>query len=204
MRIFVAALLAASVSPLFAVGSAPHLGGIVILNAKAVESNAMERIATFARQELSVPVTVVEVPAITCTNLDDAIPSALQLKKPEYACIIALITPTPQVGLHAVFRTNIQVAIVNVTAMRSDDARKTEIRIGKQVMRAAGFLFGLPPSLDPFCVMRDYQDLDDLDSMGRNFFPPWQFKFQEAVQRCGIPLADADPARPPETKTANP
>ncbi|MFA7368455.1 MAG: hypothetical protein WC334_02305, partial [Kiritimatiellales bacterium] len=55
------------------------------------------------------------------------------------------------------------------------------------------FSFGLPPTPDPFCVTRDYNSLEDLDSMGRNFSPPWQGRFaEEAAKRGLVPVDAAD------------
>jgi predicted Zn-dependent protease len=177
-----------------AADTSPRREVIAILNGQALESNAMEQVRTFVQQELNVPVVAINLPAIACTSLDAAIPDVLKLKQPQYACIIALVSPASNIVLHATFRTNVQVAVVNATAMRSNDPGKTALRIGKQIMRGAGFLFGLPPSLDPFCVMRDYDDINDFDQLGRNFFPPWQFRFQEAVRNRGIAFADAESA----------
>jgi len=56
-------------------------------------------------------------------------------------------------------------------------------------MRAAAFLFEMPPTPDPFCVTRDYRSLEDLDRMGRNYSPPWQGRFaKEAASRGLEPL----------------
>ncbi len=198
MRTLIALVLTVAVSPIFASEPASNRNVIAILNASALETNAMERIRAFTQKELNVPVTVIDVAAIACTNLDAIIPDVVKAKRPEYACMIALVKPGTGVVLHAAFRTNVQVAVINVTAMDDKDAAKSEIRVGKQVMRGAGFLFGLPPSLDPYCVMRHYRNMDDLDRMGRNFFPPWQSKFREAARTRGMPFIHTRPIRPPK------
>jgi hypothetical protein len=198
VRTIIALMVTLAVTPLFASEPVSNRNVIAILNANAVETNAMERIRAFTQKELNVPVTVVDVPAIACTNLDAIIPDVLKAKKPEYTCMIALVRPGTGVVLHAAFRTNLQVAVINVTAMNDKDAEKVEIRVGKQVMRGAGFLFGLPPSLDPYCVMRHYRNMEDFDRIGRNFFPPWQFKFRDAARIRGMPFIHTRPIRPPK------
>ncbi|MEI7851979.1 MAG: hypothetical protein WCH86_09115, partial [Kiritimatiellales bacterium] len=71
-----------------------------------------------------------------------------------------------------------------------DDAEKFGRRVERQVMRAAAFSFGLEPTPDPFCVTRDYDSLEDLDTMGRNFSPPWQGRFAEEALKRGLRTAN--------------
>jgi len=56
-------------------------------------------------------------------------------------------------------------------------------------MRAAAFVFELPPTPDPFSVTRDYRSLEDLDRMGRNFSPPWQGRFADEAAKRGLRLS---------------
>jgi predicted Zn-dependent protease len=83
------------------------------------------------------------------------------------------------------------VAIINTQPLYTDDAEKFARRLERQVMRAAAFSFGLTPTPDPFCVTRDYSSLEDLDSMGRNFSPPWQGRFAEEATKRGFILSEA-------------
>jgi hypothetical protein len=78
------------------------------------------------------------------------------------------------------------IALINAQPLYTADAEIFARRIERQVMRAAAFSFGLPPTPDPFCVTRDYSTLEDLDAMGRNFSPPWQGRFAEEAEKRGL------------------
>jgi len=162
----------------------PQEKAITILNSAAVDADLLERIRAFAETELHVPVRVTEGCPLagTCTAVYKKL---LRIKKPHDAALIALAEMEGS-GEHLAVFASEGIAMINVPALYTEDAIKYERRIERQVMRAAAFAFGLPPTPDPFCVTRDYRSLEDLDRMGRNFSPPWQGRFAEEAAGRGL------------------
>ena len=85
--------------------------------------------------------------------------------------------------------------MINAQPLYTDDAEVFARRIERQVMRAAAFVFDMPPTPDPFCVTRDYRSLEDLDRMGRNYSPPWMGRFAEEAAKRGLEPLQAGGSR---------
>jgi hypothetical protein len=153
---------------------APQEKAVTLVNAAAVDAPLLERIRTFAEQELHVSVRTLEKPKLAGNKSFQALESkAKQVKtgtEPQHLAVY------PASGM----------AIINTQPLYTDDAEKFARRLERQVMRAAAFSLGLTPTPDPFCVTRDYSSLEDLDSMGRNFSPPWQERFAEEAIKLGL------------------
>lgn len=178
---------------LFAAGcsKAPQEKAITLVNAAAVDAPLLERIRAFAEQELHVPVRVMEKPKLAGEKGFQALEKkAKQVKTKADAVLIVLAGFNAEPQHLAVYPAS-GVAIINTQPLYTDDAEKFARRLERQVMRAAAFSFGLTPTPDPFCVTRDYSSLEDLDSMGRNFSPPWQGRFAEEATKRGFILSEA-------------
>ena len=109
--------------------------------------------------------------------------------------------PSEVSAQHYVIMTNEQVAVINVPAVVSTNSAVNTRRLQRLTMRAAASLFGIGSDPDPFCVMRDYRTLDDLDKMGTNFSPPWGDKFRKAAAARGL---DVRPLFTPRPKLSKP
>lgn len=101
--------------------------------------------------------------------------------------VLSGISNEPQ---HLAVHSGSGIALINTQVLYTDDPEIFARRIERQVMRAAAFSFGLTPTPDPFCVTRDYSSLEDLDTMGRNFSPPWQGRFAEEAEKRGLVRPD--------------
>jgi len=161
---------------------------LCLANVQAVDSNLLERVRSFAEAQLNVPVRSVSIEEVAATNLQGSADIFARQKGANDVCVVALVArkqtmPSP---IHSAIIQSKQVAIMDVNAVCTDDKETFARRIERQVMRAVAFLFGVPPALDPYCVTRDYSSLEDLDRMGRNFFPPSQHVFEEEARRRGL------------------
>lgn len=177
----------------------PQERAIVLVNAAAVDAPLLERVRAFAERELHVAVRTLEKPKLAGKENTAAgginfqtLEKAAARGKPEADVIRIVLAELPDEGQHLAVFTERGVAIVNVQPLYTEDSEVFARRVERQVMRAAAFSVGLPPTPDPFCVTRDYRSLDDLDRMGRNFSPPWQGRFAEEAAKRGLTDATKD------------
>lgn len=170
-------------SCLLAISAPLHVS---ILNAAAVKPGILEEIRVHAEKELCVPVSATDIPAIKESYLKSMGKIAAKNKLAQDACLVVLVLS--ESSLHSCILTNEQVAVINVSALRSDDETKFVRRLQRWAIRGPAFLFGVEPDIDPFCVMHDYQTLDQLDQIGMNFSPPWGDKFRQAAKARGLEL----------------
>ena len=159
---------------------------ITIVNAAAVDAPLLERVRAFAEQELHVPVRALEKPNLAGKENFQALEKAAQRVKTDADVTLIVLSGFSNETQHLTVYSNSNIAVVNVLPLRTDDAEKFGRRVERQVMRAAAFSFGLTPTPDPFCVTRDYSTIEDLDTMGRNFSPPWQGRFAEEAVKHGL------------------
>ena len=174
---------------------------ITIVNAAAVDAPLLERVRAFAEQELHVPVRALEKPnlagkesfprhSLARASGWQAMEKAAQSVKTDADVTLIVLTGFNNESQHLMVYSNRSIAVVNIQPLYTDDAEKFGRRVERQVMRAAAFSFGLEPTPDPFCVTRDYDSLEDLDTMGRNFSPPWQGRFAEEALKRGLRTAN--------------
>ena len=177
---------------LFAVGcaQAQQEKAITSVNAAAVDAPLLERIRAFAEQELHVPVRAVEKPNLAGKESFQAMEKAAQSVKTDADVTLIVLTGFNNESQHLAVYSNSSIAVVNIQPLYTDDAEIFGRRVERQVMRAAAFSFGMEPTPDPFCVTRDYDSLEDLDTMGRNFSPPWQGRFAEEAVKRGLRTAN--------------
>lgn len=174
---------------LFCVAHAQDPAGkaITLYNLQAVDPEPVEQIRAFAQQELRVPVRVKEG-----SGRDDSVatPDAVAewaqgVREKSDAVVIALVRLDDEADPLTVDAER-WLAIVNVSPLETDDAMRFARRVERMVMRGAAFAIGLPPTPDPFCVTRDFRQIEELDRMGRNYSPPWQARFAEEAARIGL------------------
>jgi hypothetical protein len=169
---------------------APTEKAITLVNAAAVDAPLLERVRSFAEQELHVPVRAIENPKLAGKAGFQPLEKSARRKKKDADVILIVLAGFNGEPQHLAVYPESGIAIINAQPLYTDDTEKFARRIERQVMRAAAFTFGMEPTPDPFCVTRDYYSLDDLDSMGRNFSPPWQGRFSEEAKKRGLVPAD--------------
>lgn len=158
-----------------------------VINAAAVDEPVMTDVITFCNEQLPFTLTVQTVESFSCTNMDTCQDALAALKTEKDAAAIGLVS-LAESDLHQSINTNRMTALINVKPLLSDDTQKTTWRLQRMIMRSVAFLLGLPPAPDPNCVTRNYGSLEDLDTMGRNFTPPYNPMVRQKAQELGIPL----------------
>lgn len=170
---------------------------LTLVNTGTVEAQVVEGIREFAREQLRVPVRMIE-------NLKLAAPADFQAlekeasKKKHVNDAAYIVITSLESGEHMRVFAESGVAVVNTRPLKTDDASKYAERIQRMVMRSAAFVFGLEPTPDPFCVTRDYSSLEDLDRMGNNYSPPWQARYAEEAAKRGLQAVQLQPAGVPQ------
>ena len=168
----------------------PREKAIAIVNAAAVDAPLLERIRSFAERELHVPVRAAECPRLAGKESFQALERAARRVKTDVDVILIVLAGLNGDEQHLSVFTESGIALINTQPLYTDDEEIFARRLERQVMRAAAFAFGLPPTPDPFCVTRDYRSLEDLDRMGRNYSPPWQGRFADEAARRGLRSLD--------------
>lgn len=174
----------------------PQEKAITIVNAAAVDAPLLERVRAFAERELHVPVRTLEKPRLAGRKNFQTLEKAAQRVKTGADVTLIVLAGINDDPKHLAVYPDSGIAVVNTLPLYTNEEEVFARRMERQVMRAAAFSFGLTPTPDPFCVTRDYDSLEDLDSMGRNFSPPWQGRFAEEAEKRGLVPADADGEKP--------
>ena len=169
---------------------APQEKAITLVNAAAVDAPLLERVRAFAESELHVPVRAVENPKLAGKGSFQALEKAARHIKTGSDVTLIVLSGINGDPRHLVVNSESGIALVNAHPLYTVDDEIFARRIERQVMRAAAFSFGMEPTPDPFCVTRDYDSLEDLDTMGRNFSPPWQGRFAEEALKRGLRTAN--------------
>ncbi len=165
---------------------APQENAITLVNAAAVDAELLERLRAFAESQLHVPVRTLEKTRLAGKKSFQTLEkSALRIKTDADVSLIVLAGVNGEEKHLGVYPEN-GVALINTQPLYTNDAEVFARRIERQVMRAAAFVFEMPPTPDPFCVTRDYRSLDELDRMGRNYSPPWMGRFAEEAKKRGL------------------
>ena len=176
---------------------APQENAITLVNAAAVDADLLERIRLFAEKELHVPVRTLEKPRLARSKSFQALEkAALRIKTDADISFIVLAGINGEEKHLEVYAED-GVALVNTQSLYTDETETFARRMERMVMRAAAFVFDMPPTPDPFCVTRDYRSLEDLDRMGRNYSPPWMGRFADEAAKRGLEPLPAGGSRLP-------
>lgn len=90
---------------------------------------------------------------------------------------------------HAVVFPNEKLGIVNVPLLAPEVNETTLRRLDRQAIRIVGFSLGVPPQPIPFCALYPYENLNQLDQIGRGFSPPAMALYRRQLMEHGVPLS---------------
>ena len=187
-RLYLSVLVTFSllIGGVFAVPVSAPVKTLAIINAAELPAAVIEEIRLHAQKQLRVPVRAQSVKLAAGKSLKSLAVKLQEHRTTNDVCVVVLVLGSDTERLHATVERFITTATVNVAALRSDDPPTMLKRLERHVMRGFGFLFGLEPAPDPFCVTRHYRTLKELDKMGMNFCPPYQHKFKAEALRRGM------------------
>ena len=175
-----------------------HANDIKVINACGLDESIADEAIAFCNDQLPFTLAYLSGP-LSCDDPATCQEAIQALKTDADAALIALVR-LDTADLHQSINTNRMTALINVTPLITDDPRQTTWRIERMIMRSVAFLLGITPAPDPNCVTRNYQSPEDLDTMGRNFTPPYNPVIRQRAQDLSITLKPEPPdgtRRPP-------
>jgi predicted Zn-dependent protease len=163
----------------------PRQKALTLVDTVPLDPEMLQEIRSFVCKQLHIPVRVINESGLAGANSFQTLEKSAAKKRHEMDVLYIVLATIDDDQHLAVFEKS-RIAIVNARALHTENAMKFHRRIERQIMRAAAFCVGLPPTPDPFCVTRNYKSLEDLDQMGRNYSPPWQGRFAEKAKELGL------------------
>ncbi len=158
-----------------------------VLNGADVDESVMVEVLSFCNEQLPFTLAYQVIDPCPCMDTATCQDALSALKTENDAAVIGLVSMENS-DMHQSINTNRMVALINVKPLISEDSRQTAWRIQRMLMRSVAFLMGITPAPDPNCVTRNYESLDEFDTMGRNFTPPYNPLIQQKAYAMGIPL----------------
>ncbi len=107
---------------------------------------------------------------------------------PEPGLVTVVLSNTLDEGKHAVVLPGKNLGFIHVGLLAPEVNEKTLRRLDRQAIRIVGFSLGIPPQPIPFCALCPYEDLKQLDQMGRGFSPPAMAWYRAALEARGVEL----------------
>jgi len=167
----------------------PQSRQIALVNAGALDSDALKNLLSFLEVNLHVQIRTLDKKPTKETDLLKLGASLTPLMTPDDACFIALVNSSNASSNESlVIAPDQHWAIINIAPLKPDDGNEETFtwRIERQVMRSAGYLFGVAHCPNLHCVHRSIYKISDLDSRGRNFSPPCLAQFLDDAARQGL------------------
>lgn len=156
-----------------------------------VDDHLAERAQQWAEVNLAMPVPLLRPqPALQLGTFDEVAQAAAAMLETNRVGLVVIWRPNSDVNNHGAHFPDLRISIANLNPMFTPDteAETIERRVERQVIRGVCLLFGLEPSPNPFSAMFAYDNLEQLDQIGRNLDPPWLNRVQERARDRGIPL----------------
>lgn len=167
---------------------------VALVKAGPLDEAILQRVKTWAENELAIPVPVAESLETDAASMDAVAEQASARLQPEDLGVIVLLTRDTDLPNHGIFREDLRVVVVNVRVMQQGADEETfGRRMERQVIRGIGSLMGLELCPNPESAMAFYSTMEELDQMGRNLDPPWLLQLQSRARANGIAL---DPENP--------
>jgi len=168
---------------------------IAIITSGPVDSEIVDRVIRFARQNTALPIRLLPAQDIQADSLD-AIGHALNGKKgADDVCLISIVWPEADIQPHGVLLPEEKVSVINAKSLKPEDgdAERYARRIEREVMQSMGLLLGLSACPNPQCALWFYSTDKELDMKGRNFCPPCLQKIQQNAVAAGMKLDENSP-----------
>ena len=159
---------------------------MTLVNAAGLDKELMSRLEAFAEKELHVDFRTLENARLSKVVDFQAVESVAARVKTDTDVALIVLSGDEADERHLVVNAEAGLALINTTALYVDDDEIFGKRLERMVMRAAAFVFEMPPTPDPYCVTRDYKTVEELDRMGRNYSPPWMSRFADEAKKRGL------------------
>jgi hypothetical protein len=162
-----------------------------------VAPDAIERVASFIRSNTRIQVVVSSIVAEAPATLDAALGESVEAQAGQALCVIALVAPAESTGQYVREDREKGIVAVDVAALRPEtgDAEQHDRRVERVVMAGIGHLMDLAGCPNPRCALFDYEDMETLDVIGRNFCPPCGTRVHRAAEERGACFIKSSPIK---------
>lgn len=156
-----------------------------------VDEQLVVRAQQWTEANLAMPVPLLPAqPSLQLGTFDEVAQAAAAMLETNRVGLVVIWRPNSEINNHGAHYPDLRVSIANLNPMFTPDteAETIERRVERQAIRGVCLLFGLEPSPNPYSAMFGYENLEQLDQIGRNLDPPWLNRIQERARARGIPL----------------
>jgi len=178
-------LLCVCLCPLGAEEDAPSY---LVVAAEDMEDALVERVRGWMEKNLHYPVRVARLPGWE-GETGEAQAEAVLERVETPGLVTVVMSDRLKGGAHAVTVPERRVGVMNVALLVPEVNETTLRRLDRQAIRIVGFSLGVPPQPVPFCALYPYQNLEELDRIGRGFSPPAMARYRRALEEREIPLS---------------
>ena len=168
---------------------------VAVVKVGPVDDALVERLQAWVKESIAVDLPVLEAREWTYESMDQAGAHVAESLKPEDLGVVVLAWPDKDMQGHSVSMLENRVVVVNVRGMKTEGADDETVgrRVERLVMRAIGQLTHMPACPNMMCALAQYNSMETLDLIGRNYCPPCARRFQELMRDQHIHL---DPQSP--------
>jgi hypothetical protein len=181
------------------------LPSYLVVAPEGMDEQVVTRVQDWMTRNLYYEVRVERVPEWKPAAAADQMTAVLEHVDSPGMVTVILAHQLPE-GQHAVVDPARMAGVVNVSLLVPEINETTLRRLDRQAMRTVGFSLGIQPQPIPFCCLYPYQNMEQLDQIGRGFSPPAMALYRKQLQAKGFPLSPkAEKTLPKVTvKTAPP
>ncbi len=163
--------------------SAPAVNAICI--ASDCDSNLVQRVASFARNELDSKISITSLTSRDISSYNRNPNKMVKSLSGKYTFTVMLLD-NPKKLPDSDQVNNLAILSINMLKPSTNAVEALGRRIEKETMCQIGRMIGMEPCPIIFCAMFQAQDDADLDTKGRNFCPPCGAKAGELLKAKGL------------------
>lgn len=166
---------------LLAAGPVVRAERVAVIGIGDVEPALVEHAKSWAEENLALRVDLLPAQKTAGATLDDIAAQAAKAAPSSDAHVVAIAMPPEGVTHHGMRTADGRSAVVNLRAMTADKPAPVvlEKRVERQTLRSLSLMLGMETCVNPFCTLRRYDNLKELDESGRNLCPPCLQKLQQ-------------------------
>jgi len=161
----------------------------LLLAPEGMDDALVERVQTWMSTNLYYEVRLRRLPAWPGVTAAEQVAALGVLEQPGIFTVV--MSSALDEGKHAVVLPEQYIGFMNVGLLAPEVNETNLRRLDRQAIRIVGFGLGVPPQPIPFCALFPYQDMAQLDQIGRGFSPPAMAHYRAALEKKGIPLSVA-------------
>lgn len=162
----------------------------LLIAPQGMDTALVSRVQVWMATNLHYEVHLKVLPSWDGSNALEQAESLAALPGPQDLVTVVLANRLDE-GKHAVLVPGEAMGFINVPLLATDPFETYARRLERQAIRIVGYILGVPPQPMPFCALAPYNDLQELDRIGRGFSPPAMATYRSNLEELGLPLTPA-------------